>query len=462
MSESAPTSAAVSRSEVLAALSYALDLTEGQRPGHTLRTCLIGMRLGEEIGLSEEMRSSLFYALLLKDAGCSSNAARMSSLFGADDRFVKPFLKNVDRQERVKLALKTLVASGKGGNIVNRLKHFVGISRTPDVTRDLISIRCERGAGIAMRLGFSEATANAIRSLDEHWNGGGHPEGLAGEEIPILARIINICQTVEVFHSEHGIGGAIAVLLKRRGTWFDPALVDKMLTWRTEAERWGKTVADEIGEAVMALEPGAEAEMLSAEELDEIARAFADIIDAKSPFTFNHSANVAAFAVAIARASGADATEQQRIYRAGLLHDIGKLGVSNLILDKPGRLTPEERVEVERHPVFTNNILSHVRAFGNFAWTASIHHECLDGSGYPYKLNAAQIDGPARMLCVADVFEALTADRPYRAGMTPEDAFGLMRSAFATKLCGNTVDVLEGCYEGAGVVRVAARPGTRD
>ncbi|MDQ6717400.1 MAG: HD domain-containing protein [Gemmatimonadota bacterium] len=446
-------SSAVSRSEVLAALSYALDLTEGQRPGHTLRTCLIGMRLGEDIGLGEEMRSSLFYALLLKDAGCSSNAARMSSLFGSDDRFVKPFLKNIDRQERVRLALKTLVASGKGGNIVSRIRHFVGISRTADVTRDLISIRCERGAGIAMRLGFSEATANAIRSLDEHWNGGGHPEGLAGEEIPILSRIINICQTVEVFHSEHGIGGAIAVLLKRRGTWFDPALVDRMLKWRAEAEGWGDPSSDEIGDLVMALEPGGEAQMLSGGELDEIARAFADIIDAKSPFTYNHSTNVAAFAVAIARASGADATELQRIYRAGLLHDIGKLGVSNMILDKPGRLTPEERAEVELHPVFTNNILSHVRAFGDFAWTASIHHECLDGTGYPYKLTATQIDGPARMLCVADVFEALTADRPYRAGMTPEDALGLMRSAFATKLCAETVNVLESCYEGAGVVR---------
>src|SRR5438552_199432 len=153
-------SSTVSLSEVLAALSYALDLTEGQRPGHTLRTCLIGMRLGEEIGLSEEMRSSLYYALLLKDAGCSSNAARMSALFGSDDRFVKPFLKNVDRQEKLKLALKTLLASGKGGNVVSRIKHFVGISRTPEITRDLIAIRCERGAGIAMRLGFSEATAN--------------------------------------------------------------------------------------------------------------------------------------------------------------------------------------------------------------------------------------------------------------------------------------------------------------
>lgn len=440
---------AVSLSEVLAALSYALDLTEGQRPGHTLRTCLVGMRLGREIGLGEEMLSSLYYALLLKDAGCSSNAARMTSLFGSDDRFVKPFLKNVDRGEKLKLALKTLVASGKGGNVVSRVKHFAGISRTPEITRDLIAIRCERGAGIAMRLGFSEATASAIRSLDEHWNGGGHPEGLRGEEIPILSRIINICQTVEVFHAEHGLGGAIAVLLKRRGTWFDPSLVDQMLKWRAEADGWVEPSPESIRESVVRLEPGATARTVDPDELDDICRAFADIIDAKSPFTFNHSANVAAFAVALAQASGAGVDEQRRIFRAGLLHDIGKLGISNMILDKPGRLTAEERIEIERHPVFTNEILSHVKAFDDFAWTASIHHECLDGSGYPYKLAADQIDGPARMLCVADVFEALTADRPYRKGMTPEDAIGLMRSAFATKLCPATVNALEGCHHTA-------------
>lgn len=404
------------------------------------------MRLAEEIGLNEGMRSELYYALLLKDAGCSSNAARMTALFGSDDRFVKPFLKNVDRNQRLTLAFKTLIASGKGGNMLSRLRHFAGISRTPGVTRDLIAVRCERGAGIAMRLGFSEETAGAIRSLDEHWDGGGYSEGLQGEVVPILSRIINISQTVEVFQTQHGIGGAIAVLLKRRGTWFDPTLVDRMLKWGRDAKAWGHLPADDIGAAVTALEPGGAARTLNAEQINNIARAFADIIDAKSPFTYNHSTNVAAFAVAIARASGARAPDQQRIYRAGLLHDIGKLGVSNTILDKPARLTPEERLEMEQHPVFTNNILSHVRAFGDFAWMASIHHECLDGSGYPYKLSEAQIDGPARMLCVADVFEALTADRPYRAGMTPEDALGLMRSAFATKLCGRTIDVLESCH----------------
>lgn len=87
-------------SEVLSALSHALDLTEGQPPGHTIRSCIIGMRIADQVGLDPESRSALYYTLLLKDAGCSSNAARMAAMFGADDQAVKPRMKVVDWHKR--------------------------------------------------------------------------------------------------------------------------------------------------------------------------------------------------------------------------------------------------------------------------------------------------------------------------------------------------------------------------
>lgn len=180
--------------------------------------------------------------------------------------------------------------------------------------------------------------------------------------------------------------------------------------------------------------------------IDTICHAFAEIIDAKSPYTFRHSTNVASFARGIAGKYGLDPAAQNRLHRAGLLHDIGKLGISNSILDKPGRLDDAEREAIERHPALTADILSHVSAFNDFAWTAALHHERLDGSGYPWKLQGDQLDGPARILCVADVFEALTADRPYRAGMPSEAAFALMRKEFHGKLCSDTVDALELCF----------------
>lgn len=433
----------VSLSEVLSALSHALDLTEGQPPGHILRACLVGMRLAEEAGLGEEERSALYYALLLKDAGCSSNAARMAALFGSPDQAAKYRMKLVDWHRKVPLALRTARTVGLGSSLRERVRHFVAIARTPDMTRDLIQVRCDRGADIVLRLGFPEASAEAVRNLDEHWCGKGYPYGKRGEEIPLLARIASLAQNVEIFHAAYGVGAALRMASDRGGSWFDPALVRTVLGWRRDAAWWRALGEPGIESRVVAAEPGDRAREVDDEGLDSVALAFADIIDAKSPFTFRHSTNVAEYARAAARHQGADSGEQRRLYRAGLLHDVGKLGVSSRILDKAGPLTPEERAGIERHPGFSWEILSRVGAFRGFAWTAVLHHEKLDGSGYPWGYTAEQLDGPARTLCVADIYEALTADRPYRAGMPPETALGILRKeAAAGRVCGEAVEAL--------------------
>lgn len=447
LSQRAPAhSASVALSEVLSALSYALDLTEGQPIGHTIRTCLIGMRIAEEIGLSEGERTALYYALLLKDAGCSSNAAKMSALFGTDDREVKPYMKFVDWHKKGPLALRTLLAVGRGRSLGERFGFFTGIARTANVTRDLIQTRCERGADIVRRLGFPEPSAQAVRSLDEHWNGMGYPDGLKGEQIPVLSRIANISQTIEAFFRAGGESAAREVVRSRKGTWFDPRLVKVVQSWKGDRAWWAKLTGPDAQALVMNEEPGMEQRVVDDAGLDLIAQAFSEIIDAKSPYTFRHSANVAGFALAMAKQYGMNPVAQRRIHRAGLLHDIGKLGISNSILDKPGRLDDAERTAIELHPVYTSDILSHVSAFSDFAWTAAVHHEKLDGSGYPWKLTGDQLDDSARILCVADVCEALTADRPYRAGMTAIEAFTLMRTVFAGKLCATAIDSLEACF----------------
>ncbi|MGH7664499.1 MAG: HD domain-containing phosphohydrolase [Gemmatimonadaceae bacterium] len=431
-----------SLSEVLSALSHAFDLTAGQSLGHTMRTCAIGMRLGEELGLGEEQRCALYYALLLKDSGCSSNAARMAALFGSQDQTVKARMKLVDWENPVRLVLYAMRNSGLGRSLPRRVMHFLRLASTGNVTRDLIQIRCDRGADIALRLGFPSSTGEAIRSLDEHWCGVGYPAGRCGEEIPLLSRIANLAQTVDVFFHAHGVHAALAMARQRRGRWFDPALVDLMLPWRDDRVWWARLATGHLAAEVVAAEPG-DARRVTAAGLDDIARAFADIIDAKSPYTSRHSSSVAAIARGIARASGLSEIEQHDLYRAGLLHDIGKLGVSSAILDKPGMLTPDERRVIERHPAYTWEILSRVSAFDDFAWTAAIHHEKLDGSGYPWGLEARHLDAGSRILGVADMYEALTADRPYRAGMSREKALGILESERGTKLCGAALDGLQ-------------------
>jgi putative nucleotidyltransferase with HDIG domain len=438
-----PTERRVSLSEVLSALSYALDLTEGQAPGHSLRSCAIGMRIADEVGLDAADRSALYYALLLKDAGCSSNATRMAALFAADDQRIKRAIKDVDWQRQPQLATHLLPLIGAGSSFIARCWQVVRIIAQPGAPREIIAIRCDRGAEIARRLGFPAATGDAIRSLDEHWNGRGFPDGLRGESIPLLARIINLAQTVEVFHRRDGMASAVGVARARAGQWFDPTLVDVLATVAADRD-WVRGIEDPmLPVRLSALEPPDRALVVGEDELDMVAEAFADIIDAKSPYTYRHSANVAVFAGAIASQLGFAADTRRRLVRAALLHDIGKLGVSNRILDKPGRLTDAERVAVERHPLYTAEILERVGAFAELVDTAARHHERLDGSGYPWGLRGGQLDLAARTVAVADVYEALTANRPYRAPLSSAAALALMGRERGSRLCPDAFDALE-------------------
>jgi putative nucleotidyltransferase with HDIG domain len=312
------------------------------------------------------------------------------------------------------------------------------------MTRTLIQVRCDRGAAIAGRLGFPEATADAIRSLDEHWCGLGYARGLAGEGIPVLARIALLAQTLEAFHAQAGIDAALAVARERRGTWFDPSLVDVALGWRHDRGWWARLSRDDAEREAIAIEPPDHVRFVDDEGLDEIARAFADIIDAKSPYTFHHSTRVADYARQAGEVMGIDPTEQRRIHRAGLLHDIGKLGVSNRILDKPGKLDAGERAEIERHPAMTLEILERVSAFSGFARMAALHHEKLDGSGYPWRVSGEGLETGARLLAVADVYDALTSARPYRGAMTPAGAFAIIARERGPRLCAAAADALAG------------------
>jgi HD-GYP domain-containing protein (c-di-GMP phosphodiesterase class II) len=438
--------ARINLSEVLSALSCALDLTEGQPIGHAMRSCLIGMRLGRVAGLSEADSAALYYAILLKDAGCSSNAARLCQLFGNDDIELKQRMRSVDRQSGVALAITTARSVAPEGSLPDRIRHFIDVARG-DVTNEIIALRCERGADIAMRLGFPQATADSIRHLDEHWNGRGHPGGLSGPAIPLMSRIAGLSQVVDVFQQLDGVKAAMKVIRRRSGSWFDPSLVDRVVSWRNETSWWERLDRTDPTDEVIAAEPVSHVRWVSEDDLDVVAGAFADIIDAKSPYTFSHSRNVAAYALGIAREMRLDSVIQRRVYRAGLLHDIGKLGVSNSILDKPGPLTASERTAVERHPFFTWEILSRVPAFRDFAWSAALHHERLDGSGYPWHLSGHRLDITARILCVADVYEALTAERPYRAALPWSESSRILAGGRGTEFDPAVLDALASCRQ---------------
>ena len=425
-------------------VGIALDLVEGQPEGHAVRSCLIGMRVADRLGLDAEARSALFYALLLKDAGCSSNASKMSALFDADDMDVKRKVKTVDWTSLPSAALYTLRAASPDGSLLDKAgRVYEFATRGRKASRELISIRCERGAEITRLMGFPEETARAIRSLDEHWDGRGHPDGLKGEEIPLLARICGLAQTVEVFFSAHGPAGAEEVAPVRSGRWFDPALVEVLLAEARECCLWEDLSRKDPDLEVTRLEPADRVLEATPERVDLVARAFGEIIDAKSPFTYRHSEGVARTATAIADRAGLGPEAKRDLMRASLLHDIGKLGISNRILEKRGALTEREFAAIMRHPKLTYDILSRVGPFRPIAETAANHHEKLDGSGYHRGLGAKALDLPSRILAVADIYDALSADRPYHEALPQEKVLGMLREDAGTKLDADCVAMIE-------------------
>lgn len=413
--------------EVLAALSRALDLTEGQPYGHAVRTCCIGMRIAEQLKLGAEERAALFYALLLKDAGCSSNAATVAELFAADDRLAKRALAFHDWGGTVGAVAFGLRMAAYGKPLPERLLQILSLARAGlGAQRRLVAVRCERGAAIVRQLGFPDATAKAVEALDEHWDGRGHPLGLKGQEIPLLARIACLSQTLEVFHWAYGVEVAYRVVRARSGRWFDPELVRAAESFAADRPFW-ESMYDDVDPAVLrAYEPEGYALPATEERVDEVAEAFAGIIDAKSPYTFRHSSGVATIGVALGRQLGLPPRELRLLRHAGLLHDIGKLGVPNTVLDKAGPLSPSERVLIQQHPLFSEEILAKVSVFAPIAPLAGAHHERLDGQGYPRGLRLGELSTLAKLLPVADVFEALTADRPYRPALSVEEALALL------------------------------------
>ena len=439
--------ATVSAAEVFVPLSRALDLTEGHPFGHAMRSCLIGMRLGQEAGLDDEQLAALYYTLLLKDAGGSANSARTAALFGSDDHRVKPRMKFVDWTDRRGMAVETWRNTAMRGSFRSKVSHLVGMARQDNVMRSLVTSRSERGAEIALRLGFSEMTADGIRALDERWNGNGYPRGLHGEAIPLFARIASVAQTADIFVTQHGSQEAHTVLRSRRGEWFDPSLTDDALELLGDDTFREAMQGDDLDAEVVALEAAAHQRRIDDEGLDLVALTFADIIDAKSPYTHRHSAGVAEYARAIGKQLGFDATALRHVFRAGLLHDIGNLGVSSRILEKNGSLNKAERAEIANHPVHTWEILRRVPAFAAFAMQAATHHEKLDGSGYPWGRTADDRDAMARVLVVADVFEAALANRAYRAGVSVSEALQILNAQRGLWLDPDAVDALAATLE---------------
>jgi len=229
-----------------------------------------------------------------------------------------------------------------------------------------------------------------------------------------------------VFFQIGGKGASLEEIGGRAGTWFDPELVRIMQSFANDNGFWDVLGHQNITDSIFALEPQEQVIQIDDDRLDEITAAFGLVVDAKSPYTYDHSVRVAGYAQAIGEHYALDSIRLRWLRRGAFLHDLGKLGISNAILDKPDRLDDQEWGKIKQHPVYTREILHRLAPFAKLAIQAGAHHERLDGRGYPNGIAGEAIELETRIITTCDIYDALTAARPYRDAIPVERAFSIM------------------------------------
>lgn len=406
--------------EVLAALSLGTDLGMGQPLGHAVRTCLVATGLGAELGLSVSQRVDIVYVGLLRYLGCTSDAFEVSRFAGDEialARTVAPYVMGDPGDEE-------------------RATGMVGVDRAKGPA---IAAHCEAAALLASRLQLGEGVIAGLRHGFERWDGTGHPGRLAGAAIPVAARIAVPARDVELWSHRGGFATALNMARSRRGRAYDPTVVD---VFADVGERLLRETAGTNGvEAVFDVDPVAA--RVPARRLDSFLEVFADFADAKLPQALGHSRMVARLAERAARELRVDDTAAGQVRRAGLVHDLGRAGVSTMIWAKPGPLTLEERERVRLHPFLSERVLSRSAPLRPLATMAGAHHERLDGSGYYRGVGGPDLGTLHRLLAAADSYAAMRQARPYRPGLDARAAgVELAREARADRLDARAVSAV--------------------
>jgi HD-GYP domain-containing protein (c-di-GMP phosphodiesterase class II) len=427
-------------SELLTVLSLGVDLGMGHPMEHVLRQSVIALRLAERLGLAPVDREVVYYSSLLAWVGCHVDAYEQAKWFG-DDLALKHDIRFVDEGRPRELAGFVLRHLGAGRSAVDRAKLAAGmLGEGRRVIDDIEENHWRTVDALMDRLRLSDAVRESVAQTFERWDGKGDPDGIGGDDLLVATRLVNLADVVEVFHHAGGTPAAVAVARERSGTQFDPALVEVFCNCAEEifAELESVTTLD----AVMAAEPGIDDE-LSEDDLDRALEAIADFVDLKSPSTLGHSRGVADLARGAADVLGLSQPDATEVRRAALVHDLGRLGVSNAIWDKPTSLTGPEVERVRMHPYFTERMLASCPALAPLGALAALHHERLDGSGYPRGSAGESISVAARILAASDVYRAKLEPRPHRPAATTEEAAVLLRAeVHAGRLDGAAVDAV--------------------
>jgi HD-GYP domain-containing protein (c-di-GMP phosphodiesterase class II) len=415
--------------ELVAALSLATDLGTGQPLEHALRTCLLSLELARRSGVAADQLADVYYLALLRFVGCTADAADTATVAGGDDiAFIgamSPVWMGSAAQQ-----LRTLVRSaGAGLPPVRRIARVATVLADPGGPARSISAHCEAAQLLSARIGVSGRVTLALGMAFERWDGKGIPGQAAGEEVPAPVRVVIVARDADLLTRLAGTETAVELVRERSGHAYDPA-VAAAFTDDAQAVLDGAHTPD-AWEATLAAEPVPWVRVHD-DELVQVLGAFADFSDLKSPWLRGHSPGVAALAAGAATAAGLDVHTVAAVRLAGLVHDLGRVGVPNGIWDHPGPLTVEAWEKARLHPYLTERVLSRSRRLAPLARLAACHHERFDGSGYHRGARGPELSRAERLLAAADVYQALTEERPHRPAVPADAACAELRRAART------------------------------
>ena len=407
---------ALTAAEMAIAFSKGLDLAEGKEVGHAQRVCYIATQIADVLKLSDPMRSGVYFGALLHDVGVTSASADLFRAAGVDEStvFGPSPLRGQDDQRG-----STLFADR-------------------EAIDDAIHAHCGEGGGVVRQLDLGEEAALAVESHHERWDGEGYPDGVAEEEIPIEARIVALADVAEVLISDE-LNALIArrrlplSLADYRGTCLDPRLVGLLLDLARSDEFWLGLYSEDLAETVNGLRGQVETRR-SRRRVMRFAEVFAQLADEKRTHASAHSQHTADCAQQLAEAVALDPSHVEMVRIAALLLDVGLMGVPARIMSKPDILSVTEMQLMRQHPANSEMILEELPGFEEVSRWIARHHERPDGNGYPEMLTGDDIPLESRILAVADVYAALTSDRPHRAALSRKDARQVLVGAAGTQL----------------------------
>jgi HD-GYP domain-containing protein (c-di-GMP phosphodiesterase class II) len=442
----------VSLAELVATLSLVADLGMGRPMERVLRQTVIAMRLGAAAGMDQATCMSAYYTSLLTWVGCAVDTSEVAALFGDETELYA----DTRGEDLGGLTMAIFIARhlGQGKSGFQRIG-MIGkfLATAGHSAQRVMEAHCHEASDLAGQLELGPAVCEPLLQAFERWDGRGVPGSAGGDDLAPAIRVVQLADSIEAFHHSGGSEAALRVARERRGTQFDPDLVDYFCARPAE-------ILDGLGgiaawDEVIALDPGLGA-ALSDDQLDRALGALADFADLKCPLRLGHSRGVAGLAAQAGTSLRLPVTDVVMLRRAALVHDIGMIGVPSGVWDEPGEWSISQRERARTHPYLTERMLARVPLLAQVGHCAALHHERLDGSGYPHGLRGEAISAPARILGAADVYSALRQPRPHRPALEASAAEQAMRDEVrAGRLDG---DAVQAVLQAAGH-RVRRRPG---